>query len=295
MQLNGRLKQLSRVLDKRSVIRLKNAAEKAQKLEVKWQKKLDRKYAKIEANIVKYIRNYGRLPPISAIDFTDFYVEHSFEVMKTGMEMAMTEEQTKKPPKRLAKKPTKRPKSFDQLLKLWDKWRKKQYVPKRQKNHANNIAKQYLKKVQSVWRKHSEEFRDGNEFTQESVLEKIKKAGRTTQARAKTIVNTETTRYYNKSRRQIYDESPDVKYYLFVAVRDAATTKWCKTRQGIVYKKGDPVLDKETPPIHWNCRSELLPLTPLNPAHKKLIEDRGRWRKNRHPASLPPGWNKRVA
>lgn len=168
-------------------------------------------------------------------------------------------------------------------------------MPARQKEIAEKIKKAYIKKVQSVWVKYGEEFRSGITAETTEAVRQIKEGADVVYSRAKMIVETETTYYYNKSRRTVYDESPDVTHYLFVSVRDHATTKWCKTRHGLVYKKGDPLLDKETPPIHWNCRSEILPLTWHNPAHRKLIEDLSRRRRNNTCEPLPPGWTTRAA
>jgi hypothetical protein len=42
---------------------------------------------------------------------------------------------------------------------------------------------------------------------------------------------------------------------------------------------------------HPNCRSEILPLMPLNPKHKKLIDNESMWRQNNSPVPLIKGWN----
>lgn len=188
--------------------------------------------------------------------------------------------------------------SLKDLMKLWDRWRKKKVVRKKQQSYADRIKKAYIKKVQSVWKKYSEDFREGNDADKEFIIDKVKKAAATVKPRAQTIVNTETTRYYNDTKLQIYDQSPDVTHYLFMAIRDFRTTKWCKEgvgRHGIVYTKGSYYIMKERPPCHWNCRSEFLPLSPLNPSHRKIIADMSRHRENRRPAELPPGWNSKAA
>ncbi len=106
-----------------------------------------------------------------------------------------------------------------------------------------------------------------------------------------TIVETETTRHYNTTRVNTYNQIETVVGYLFVAVRDAATTKWCRSRNGMVVLKGTKEARASCPPCHWNCRSELLPLSRLNPAHRKLLENMSLRPENRVLVPLPDGWN----
>jgi SPP1 gp7 family putative phage head morphogenesis protein len=175
---------------------------------------------------------------------------------------------------------------------LWDQWRKRKKVPPRQQKIADKVKKSYIKKIQQVVKKYQEKIRKGEVIEKKEISDYIRDNSKAESARAKTIVETETTRYWNTIRKNVYDESEDVTHYLFMAIRDMATTKWCKTRTGLVYAKGDPLLEKEKPPCHWNCRSEILPLTPQNPKHKKIIDDKSRWRRNHSPEPLPHGWNK---
>ncbi len=285
--------QLAKVLDQDSIVRLKNAADAAQQLEDRWMKKLRQKYDKLNEFVLWHLEEYGEVP--KSLGLLDFYMDHSFESLSLGMRTAQTREQeTALPTKAMLARPPKGKvaRSFKDLMTQWDSWRRKKKALPRQKALASKIEKQYLQKVQSVWEKHSRDFRNGSTFTQDEVRAKIIKAAETTYGRAKTIVQTETTHYYNKARRDVYDTSPDVTHYLFVPIRDMATTPWCNTRRGLVYKKGDSLLDKETPPIHWNCRSELLPLTPHNPKHAALINDPSRDRRKVNPAPLPKGWNR---
>jgi SPP1 gp7 family putative phage head morphogenesis protein len=207
-------------------------------------------------------------------------------------EIILSSKLTKRPPKAIL------PGSLARIRELYDLYRKTGRLPKRIKDAAKRIKDQYLRKTQSAWRKYSYEYREGDVATQERVIQKIKDAANTAQARAKTIVRTETTNYYNQTRREIYDRSDAVTHYLFLAIRDQATTKWCtdrtvdgkRGRHGLVYRKDDPLTEKETPACHWNCRSEMVPLIPLNPRHKILIEDDKIQRRNNTCAPLPKGW-----
>lgn len=178
---------------------------------------------------------------------------------------------------------------FD-LQKLWDKSRSKK-IFKFNKKMAKSIKKEYLQKCKSVWEKYSGEFRTGESSSMEDAKRVITEASKGSKSRGNMIVETETTRYYNQARKSYFDSSPDVGYYLFLAIMDHATTKWCSTRHRIIYTKGEKVTDRETPPIHWNCRSEMVPLTLLNPVHKKLIDNKSMWRIVSKCEPLPKGWN----
>lgn len=183
------------------------------------------------------------------------------------------------------------PRKYAELMKWWDMTRKNK-APKKIQLQAAEIKKKYLAKCQTTYKKYSQLFRSGVAYDQGMVEKDVERIGETTVSRAKTIVATETTRYYNQVRKEIYDESDAITHYLYVAIRDYRTTEWCKDRNGLVYdKKDEALLKKEFPPDHYNCRSEMLPLTPFNPVHLKLINDKSLARKNNKCKPLLPGWN----
>lgn len=268
-------------------------AKRQEKLESKWRKRMESEIQRITKELLENAKETGRMK-FSDVDFRSIVMEHSFDIMRNGIES--TERRPAVRAERLAGPPKKQiPRSLRSLREQWDLWRKKGKMPPRQREIAEKLKKAYIKKVQSVWVKYGEEFRSGETASTAEAFRKIYEGAAVVYSRAKMIVETETTYYFNKARRDIFDESPDVTHYMFVALRDHATTKWCKTRQGLIYKKGDPLLDKETPPIHWNCRSEILPMTILNPSHLKLIEDKSRQRRNNRCEPLPKGWTGRAA
>jgi len=278
-------------LGSEDVIRLKNSAAIAQRLENKWDlllRQVINRHAKDDAE---------NIPAGSAVNPPDFdflFVEHYFQVQIEALKLA--EKETELESKKLAAQP----RTLAAIMKLYDKWRKGLYKPKGPLARASEMKTKYINAVQKAWHKYSESFRHGGEQTQVEIKQAIVEAANTTTARAQTIVRTETTRYFNQARRAYYDKGNEVTHYLFLAVRDKATTPWCtplkvngkRGRSGLVYAKNDPLLDKETPPIHWNCRSELLPLNRFNPVHRKLIADSSIQRRNNVCTPLPPGWNK---
>lgn len=257
------------------VVRL---ARKAEKLENKWVKQFENYLDSMVITALKELYYNGRLDE-SKYGFERILGDHMFDVFFSGIK---TKPRLSAPPKP--------PKNIKDWFKAWDAFRKSGKVPRRVKVEAGKFKEMFLNKVQSVWNTRSEDFIEGDAFNQEKALNTFKKTAALPYSRSKTIVQTETTKYYNDARREFYDQSEDVTHYLFLAIRDHRTTKWCKDRHDLVYTKPSEVLDKETPPIHWNCRSEIVPLTPYNPKHKKLIENKSLRRENNKCEPLPPGW-----
>lgn len=283
------IKNLVDLLGRRETAEVVRLAAAQQRIEIKWARVMVDDVATQTDKILARARRRGDLIGADVdFDVLDVLMEHSRATMRAGIEST----EVKTPIRRAylaAPPPGRVPKSLKALREWWDAYRKGK-VPARQRALAGRIRAAYVDELQKAWRTHSAGFLSGDVATQAAAVDAIKQRASVAASRAKMIVETETTYYFNKARRQIYDDSPDVSHYLFVAVRDHATTKWCKTRNGLVYAKGDPLLDKETPPIHWNCRSELLPLLPHNPNHQRIISDRSRWRRNNRCEPLPPEW-----
>jgi SPP1 gp7 family putative phage head morphogenesis protein len=274
-------------------VRLREESKKATTLERFWRARFDEEIRRLDNWVFRDLVENGRYAE-SEIDFTQVVVEHSFAAMALGMRSAKKElgaqflSRLAKPPG-----PTRIPRSLAELRVLYDRWRRKRDLPPRQKAIAEDLKKAYLARVQSVWEKYGDDFRSGKTYDRDQVRKVLQSKGDMARARAAMIVQTETTLYYNRARRAVYDRSGDVTHYLFVALRDKATTKWCRSRQGLVFEKGTVLLDTNQPPCHWNCRSELLPLSPLNPGHLKMIDDPSRRASNRRLEPLPPGWTRR--
>jgi SPP1 gp7 family putative phage head morphogenesis protein len=277
-------------------VRLRESSKQATALERKWIRRFRDEIDRLDVWVFRDLFENGQYAE-SKVDFLPLVLEHSFNSMAVGMRTAREDADEQRLPRKLAGPPgaTRIPRSLADLRRLYDLWKRKRNLPPRQRVIAEKLKKAYLKRVQSVWERYGDDFRRGKTYDKDAVRAVLRREGDMVKSRADTVVQTETTLYYNKARRTIYDRSPDVTHYLFVAIRDQATTKWCKSRQGLVYAKGDPLLDKETPPIHYNCRSELLPLSRLNPSHLKLIEDPARRRRNHSCEPLPPGWTARAA
>lgn len=83
-----------------------------------------------------------------------------------------------------------------------------------------------------------------------------------------TVIRTKTTEIYNDARKSFWDSDPIAKQvieaYQFSAILDDRTTDVCRELDGQIFDKGD-FLDKITPPLHFNCRSLLVPVTRFEP------------------------------
>lgn len=68
---------------------------------------------------------------------------------------------------------------------------------------------------------------------------------------------TKYTEVMNKGRRNFFNESGVVAAYQYSAILDDRTTEICEGLHGKVFKAGD----EPVPPMHFNCRSLLIPIT----------------------------------
>lgn len=173
------------------------------------------------------------------------------------------------------------------IFKQWEAWRKKPSA--QQKKDADHLKRTFIHSLKKFWESYSKDFLSGAAYDLSGLENAFVKRVKMPVARAKTIVQTETTRYFNDGIKDLYSKADGVTHYLFAAIRDKRTTEWCNDRNGLVYRK-DKKYSDIPPPIHWNCRSQILPLSPSNPKHLKLIEDQKRLRENNSPKPLPRGW-----
>lgn len=290
---------LSERLGKDETKAIYSMAEKAQSIEDKYKRKTDTVWNKIFDQAFESVKEGN---PVEIDDELEkLFTEHFFEVCKEAY-------RSTKKDKTITMARGGIPRTLKDLMRVWDIWKKKKKAPQQQAAYARKIKEAYIQKLQETWKKYREKWESGEE-SKEEIKKKIKKEANTTQSRANNIIETENTRYWNQTRRQIYDSSPVISHYLYMPVRDMATTPWCfpgiksprtrseaklnprglRGRGRLVYRKDDPELDNVCP-SHWNCRSELVPLTPANPRHKQMIEDKTLARRSHECVPLPRGW-----
>lgn len=79
-----------------------------------------------------------------------------------------------------------------------------------------------------------------------------------------TVVRTKTTEVYNQARKSYWENDEIAKQiveaYQFSAILDDRTTDICEHLDGNIYEIGD-FTNSITPPLHFNCRSLLVPVT----------------------------------
>lgn len=82
-----------------------------------------------------------------------------------------------------------------------------------------------------------------------------------TRARLENIARTEATTAYNAGRLAAFKAEGDfVRAVQFSAILDERTTDICRFRDGLIMRMDDPRLPANTPPLHFMCRSVLLPI-----------------------------------
>lgn len=278
----GAIVQAAKLLGLKEAHHLYKLATKQEKLESKWRRAVKEFFQDLNAKTVSDLVNRGEITHIGD-EFELFFMEHMSDVVRESANSLRD--------RTVIKKLARGPYSLKGLQRAWDVFRKTGKLPKDLQRPVDKLKNLYVKKCQDVWRKEASTYVKGKDYNLEKVEQAMFDATKSPYSRAKMIVETETTRYYNETRREYFDRADDITHYLFMSIRDHRTTKWCKTRHGLVYEKSEPVTDKETPPCHWNCRSEMVPLTRANPKHQAIIKDKRRDRRTHKPEPLPKGWN----
>jgi SPP1 gp7 family putative phage head morphogenesis protein len=83
--------------------------------------------------------------------------------------------------------------------------------------------------------------------------------------RMETVFRTNVLSAYNAGRHEVFS-APAVRrarpYLRFDAVGDSRTSEICEELDGKILPADDPFWKKHTPPLHFNCRSILVALSP---------------------------------
>lgn len=89
---------------------------------------------------------------------------------------------------------------------------------------------------------------------------------RASKRNATALVRTSVMTVANDARMEMFDRNEDVlKGYQHLSTLDSKTSDICKARSGLIWNMDrQPVghsFPFQNPPLHWNCRSTLIPLT----------------------------------
>ena len=81
--------------------------------------------------------------------------------------------------------------------------------------------------------------------------------------RLEVIVRTNTTRAFADARRLAFTDPDVIEEFpamMFSAVMDDRTSDICASLDGRIYRSDDPAWNSITPPLHYNCRSTIIPV-----------------------------------
>jgi len=122
--------------------------------------------------------------------------------------------------------------------------------------------------VTEVWESLTKALEDGTPYHEwaREIKQKLETAwGRPNGQRIETIFRTNVQMAYSSgrwaqmTRPEVIEQRP---YWMYDAVLDNRTTSICRERNGVVRPADDPWWERNTPPLHFNCRSGIRPLSP---------------------------------
>jgi SPP1 gp7 family putative phage head morphogenesis protein len=230
-------------------------------------------------------------PPLTAMEL----VGESFyrDVLKEAIEDAEDQKAQQGGRKRLAKWPTGIPTTIRGLEQIFRDRRYWPTIMRRSKKLVDRMRKSYVQKLRRKFRDLIPRLIDGD-ISPEEAKAKMVLDWQATKPRVETIFRTETTTYFAKTQVAYFKGDEDILGFLYDSVKDQARTDICRSRHGLIYRPdhtGDHSIAYNTPALHFNCRSHLIPLT-NTAANRKLVEDPNRDPINKAVAPLPPGWSK---
>lgn len=190
--------------------------------------------------------------------------------------------------KKLAKGSLGLPKNWKYMEQLFGKTKYWSQVLKRSRRVAESIQKSYQQKLKKAFDKIVPALNDG-EISPRDAKKYMFEAFKTSKSRVETIFRTETTNYFGRTQVAIFEGDDDIIGFLFDAVRDSSATDICRKRHGLIYRPGTQLLKDNTPALHYNCRSQLIPLA-NTPENRSMLKDQSRSPSNRAVPPLPPGW-----
>lgn len=147
---------------------------------------------------------------------------------------------------------------------------------------------QSLENLKKTYEFLSKDWREGK-----SSIKEVKEALQRTLVKEDASINrtfrTETTRWFNESRREYFVNETSVSHVQIFAVTDGRTSEICETRNGFVIPIGLAHFKRYMPPFHPNCRTVQRGLIKGLSSHDRLIQ-RGLAMKESTFVKLPKGW-----
>jgi SPP1 gp7 family putative phage head morphogenesis protein len=165
-------------------------------------------------------------------------------------------------------------------------------ILKRAGRIAVGINNRFMKKVNRVFDEIREPVRAG-QLTYEEAREMVDKSWESSKSQVETIFRTETTNYFAQVQVEYFRGNDEIIGFMFDSVSDTSRTDVCKSRHGLIYRPDETrrelTVAYNTPALHYNCRSHLLPVI-NSPEDRKMLEDPARDPARVRVAPLPPSW-----
>jgi SPP1 gp7 family putative phage head morphogenesis protein len=177
------------------------------------------------------------------------------------------------------------PRALDRVLTDRKYW---QRIMKRSRALTGRAKQAYLDRLRKQFKRIMPLLEIGD-LTPRAIKKKLAEAWKAPRARAETIFRTESTKYFASAQVKFFEDAPYVIGFLFDSVRDNSRTPICHSRHGLIYRPGTDLLDKNTPALHYNCRSHLIPLV-NDPQNMKMLADPKRDPEKVKVVPLPRGW-----
>jgi SPP1 gp7 family putative phage head morphogenesis protein len=162
---------------------------------------------------------------------------------------------------------------------------------KRSRALSERMKKQYLQKLKRKFNKIVPMLTRG-EISPADAKKEMMNVWGASKSRVETIFRTETTNYFGKVQVNFFQDDDEIIGFLFDSNIDSSITDICRSRHGMIFTKehtGKNSLAYNTPALHYNCRSHLIPLA-NTPENRKLLEDVSRDPSKHKLAELPDDW-----
>lgn len=164
--------------------------------------------------------------------------------------------------------------SLEKLFRDKKSWPK---IMRRSNKLTERLRKAYLQKLQRKFKTLLPRILE-NETTVEEAKAQMMRDWDASKSRVETIFRTETTKYFAETQVRFFKNDTEIIGFLFDSIRDKARTEICKARHGLIFRPdstGKNGLAENTPALHYNCRSHLIPLA-RTPHNVKMLEDPAR-------------------
>jgi SPP1 gp7 family putative phage head morphogenesis protein len=121
------------------------------------------------------------------------------------------------------------------------------------KGNIKNISAGELIRIQSKIKSGLAKGKSQNE-----IIADVMKTTKITEIQAKTLTRTAITSTQTAALNRVVQSNKElVRGYMFTAILDSRTSPICQHHNGKIYDVGD---SRFVPPLHWNCRSSLIPV-----------------------------------